>query len=492
MMNFQRGFPAIFLASLLVGGAPTCLWSQAVRENSIPTPRPLDPSTNSTNPSTSATQAQNPFLGSITIAPLEPGVRMLSLDDAVQLALRANLGLIDASQANSSARAARMAALSQLLPHLSAMATEHYVETGSAETSSGLKTGLRHTIGPFNYGAMHLEMTESALDLRSLYQLRSAQSENEAMRLSELDSRNIVVLAAASAYIAIEASQSRVRTDEAELASAQAVEKLMKDRVERGVSPRIEWIRAQVAERTAQQRLDLAKVQMQKDKYALTRVIGLPIEQEFDLASPLGYQSAPPADLERLIAMAYEHRNDLKAAAQRKQSAVESVKAEQARRLPTIDIDAQYGTAGVTAAHMYSNFNVGGSLRVPLFTGGAIAADVHKAKTTEIRRNAEYEDLDNRVRYDVRSAYLDVQSAERSVSVASQNLDLAREGMKEAKDRFEVGVSNFVDLLEGQQQLAEAEDNYISSVYAHNLSKMMLIRATGTAEKDLSLYVGGK
>lgn len=491
-MNCKSGFPAFFLASLLVGGAQTCLWSQTVRENSIPTPRPLDPSTNSTNPSTSATQAQNPFLGSITIAPLEPGVRMLSLDDAVQLALRANLGLIDSKQANNAARAARMAALSQLLPHLSAMATEHYVETGSAETSSGLKTGLRHTIGPFNYGAMHLEMTDSVLDLRSIHQLHSAKDENEAMRMSELDSRNIVVLAAASSYIAIEASQSRVRVDEAELASAEAVEKLMKDRVERGVSPRIEWIRAQVAERTAQQRLDLAKVQMQKDKYALTRVIGLPIEQEFDLTTPLGYQTAPSAALGDLLIRAQDNRNDLKAAAHLKQSAVEAVKAEQSRRLPTIDIDAQYGTAGITPAHLYSNFNVSGTLRVPLFTGGAIAADIHKAKSTEIRRGAEYEDLDNRVRYDVRNACLDVQSAERSVSVASQNLDLAREGMKEAKDRFDVGVSNFVDLLEGQQQLAEAEDNYISSVYAHNLSKLMLIRATGTAEKDLSLYVGGK
>lgn len=491
-MKFQRGFPAILFASLLIGGAPTAPWAQAVRENSIPTPRPLDPSTNSTNPSTSATQAQNPFLGSVTIAPLEPGVRMLSLGDAVQLALRANLGLIDARQATATARAERLRVLSELLPQLNAMATEHYVETETDAATGGGKAGLHHIIGPYNYASMGLDLSENVLNLSTWHRLRAARSDDAAVVANDLDSRNIVVLAAASAYIAIEASQSRVRTDEAELASAQAVEKLMKDRVERGVSPRIEWIRAQVAERTAQQRLDLAKVQMQKDKYALTRVIGLPIEQEFDLTTPLGYQSAPPEDLDLLLARAHDHRNDLKAAEQRKQSAVESVKAEQARRLPTVDIDAQYGTAGITPAHLYSNFNVGGSLRVPLFTGGAIAADVHKAKATEIRRGAEYEDLDNRVRYDVRSAYLDVQSAERSVSVASQNLDLAKEGMKEAKDRFEVGVSNFVDLLEGQQELAEAEDNYISSVYAHNLSKLMLIRATGTAEKDLSLYVGGK
>lgn len=491
-MKFKQGFPFLLTATLLAGNAQTSVLAQSTRENTIATPRPLDPSTNSTNPSTSATQAQNPFLGSVTIVPLQPGVRMISLDDAVKFALRANLGLIDSTQASNTARAERMAALSQLLPHLDAMATEHYVETEADEATGGKKAGLPHIVGPYNYNAMRLELTQNALDMHSFYRLRSAKSENEAMRKTEFDSRNIVVLAAASSYIAIEASQSRVRVDEAELESAKAVETLMRDRVERGVSPRIEWIRAQVAERTAQQRLDLAKVQLQKDKFALTRVIGLPIEQEFDLTTPLSYQGAPEIDLNSLVEKARTNRNDLKAAQAMKESATAGVKSEQARRLPSINIDAQYGTAGITPNHLYSNFNVGGTLRVPLFTGGEIASEVHKAKSTEIRRDAEYEDLENRVRFDVRSAYLDVESAERSVSVASQNLDLAKEGMKEAKDRFDVGVSNFVDLLEGQQQLAEAEDNYISSVYAHNLAKLMLIRSTGTAEKELSLYVGEK
>lgn len=491
-MKFQRDFLSFFLVLPLMGSVPTCVVAQASRENTISTPRPLDPSTNSTNPSTAATQAQNPFLGSITIAPLQPGVRMLSLNDAVQLALRANLGLIDATQATSAARAERMRTLSELLPHLNAMATEHYVETETDAATGGGKAGLHHIIGPYNYESLGLELSENAFDMRTLHRLRGAKIEDDALRASSLDSRNIVVLAAASAYIAIDASQSRVRTDEAELESAKAVEKLMKDRVERGVSPRIEWIRAQVAERTAQQRLDLAKVQMQKDKYALTRVIGLSIDQEFDLTTPLNDDAAPETNLDELMEKARTNRNDLKAAEQLKLAAVESVKAEQARRLPSMNIDAQYGAAGITSAHLYSNFNVSGTLRVPLFTSGEITAEVHRAKSAEVRRNAEYQDLENRVRYDVRSAYLDVQSAERSVSVASQNLDLAKEGMKEAKDRFDVGVSNFVDLLEGQQELAEAEDNYISSVYAHNLAKLMLIHATGTAEKELSLYVGEK
>jgi outer membrane protein TolC len=92
--------------------------------NSIATPRPFDPGSNTTNPSALAAQAQNPYLGSVPIQPLVPGILPLSLHDAVALALRANLGLVDSEQDHAQSRALRMRALSALLPHLSADATQ--------------------------------------------------------------------------------------------------------------------------------------------------------------------------------------------------------------------------------------------------------------------------------------------------------------------------------------------------------------------------------
>jgi outer membrane protein TolC len=185
-------------------------------------------------------------------------------------------------------------------------------------------------------------------------------------------------------------------------------------------------------------------------------------------------------------------RNDLKAASSTAEAATLATKAASARRLPTVAVDASYAGIGTTPAHIYSAYDVSGSVRIPLFTGGEIASEVHSAKATEVRRAMEYRDLQARVQYDVRSAYLDLQGAQHSVSVATENLALARQGMKEANDRFEVGVSNIVELLQAQQVVAAAQDNYISSIYVHNLAKLMLIRATGTAEKDLPVYLGEK
>jgi len=484
----------IFIAAtaLLISlGGRGVLAAQSISANSIPTPRPLDPSTNSTNPSASATQSQNPYLGSIPGTKLQPGVLSLSLKQAVDLALRSNLGLLDAQQSDLGDRAARLHALSALLPHLEASASQHYA-AASMIPSDARELKAPSIVGPVGYEEFGLELQQKIFDARSNLQLRSANAALKASALSTLDSRNIVVLAASSAYITIAASQSRVDADKAQLELTKALEEQMKHRVERGVSPEIDLIRATVEERTAAQRLDLAKTQFEKDKLALTRIIGLPIEQQFELTTPLSYTDAPENDLKVMLDSAEVSRNDLKAASSTAEAATLATKAAIARRLPTVSVDAHYAGIGTTPAHIYSAYDVSGTVRIPLFTGGEIASEVHAAKATEVRRAMEYSDLEARVQYDVRSAYLDLQGAEHSVTVATENLALARQGMKEANDRFEVGVSNIVELLQAQQVVAAAQDNYISSIYVHNLAKLMLIRATGTAEKDLPVYLGEK
>ncbi len=482
--------PAACLVLLQASAGSMAQSTSGYPANSIPTPRPLDPATNSTNPSASATQSQNPYLGSVPTGPVGAAIRGISLPQAVQMALRSNLGLIDSQQQSATQRAARLRALSALLPHLDASASQQYAMVNDIP-GGGRELKLPNLVGPVSYQSLDLDLRQDLFDANADERLHSASQESEAAALSDLDSRNIVVLAAASAYITIAASESRVHADHAQLDLSRALEELMHHRVEQGVSPEIDLIRAKVADRTAEQRLNLAEVQLEKDKLALTRIIGLPIEQEFTLTTPLSYKDAPDFDLKTMLDAARTNRSDLKAAAAAADSARSAVKAAQAQRLPTISLDAHYGGTGITPAHLYNTYDVAGSIHMPIFTGGQIASDVSAARAIQARREAEFSDLGARVQYDVRSAYLDLQSAQHSVSVARENLELAREGLKEARDRLDVGLANGLEVTDAQRTLAGAEDNYISSIYAHNLAKLMLIRAMGTAEKELPVYMGG-
>jgi outer membrane protein TolC len=137
-------------------------------------------------------------------------------------------------------------------------------------------------------------------------------------------------------------------------------------------------------------------------------------------------------------------------------------------------------------------YEVAGSVSVPIYTGGRIAADIEQAEADLERRRAEYEDLRGRVAYDVRVAWLDVNASQSSVAVAEKNRALAGRALAESQDRYQNGVTNYLEVVQAQAVVAGAEENYIDSLYSWNLATTTLARAMGNAETRLPQLVGGK
>ncbi len=133
-----------------------------------------------------------------------------------------------------------------------------------------------------------------------------------------------------------------------------------------------------------------------------------------------------------------------------------------------------------------------GTISVPLYTGGRISADIGQAQADLERRRAEYADLRGRIAYDVRVAWLDVSASKSSVQVAENNRSLAERALTQSRDRYANGVTNYLELVQAQEALASANENYIQSLYSLNVSTIALARAMGTAETRLPELLGGK
>jgi outer membrane protein TolC len=271
--------------------------------NSVATPRPFDPGQNTTNPSALAVQAQNPFLGCVPTGPVVPGTLPLSLHSAVSQALKANLGSIESEQNHVESKAARLRALSTILPQLSAESTETYRNL-FADTLGVDKLGFPHLVPPFNYQSAGLLYKQDLLNVTSIHEIRASRQEVEASDATLEDAKNIVVLASVSSYLLVAASQTRVATAEAQAATARATDQLLESRVRREVSPEIDRIRTHVALRSAEQRLVIARITLEKGKLALTRIIGLPVEQQFALTDALEYHISQDQSLDNSITTA--------------------------------------------------------------------------------------------------------------------------------------------------------------------------------------------
>ena len=112
-------------------------------------------------------------------------------------------------------------------------------------------------------------------------------------------------------------------------------------------------------------------------------------------------------------------------------------------------------------------------------------------QSTEFASEAEYEDLKGRVAYDVRVAWLDLQASDSGVKVAERNRLLAERALTQSRDRYSNGVTNYLEVVQAQETLTAAQENYIQTLYSFNVSKMALARATGVADRRFSDFFGG-
>ena len=463
---------------------------------SVATPRPISPADGTTTPSAQATQRQNPFLGSVPSK--NTGTKIeLSLRGAIERGLRYNLGLVEANQASADVRAERMRALSALLPQLSADARQGYENLSYKEI--GLKLppipglpALPSTSGAFGYQDARVSLAQSLYNGELRNQYRARRSDEQASMLSVRDSRDVVVFAVGTAYLQVIATAARVETAKAQLASAGELDQQTANQVANEVAPEIDSIRAQVERQSTEQRLANAANQLEKDKLTLARIIGLAIDQEFALSDPLVYHPLSGITSETAMAEALRSRADLRSAEASVQAATFTLRAQKAQRLPVVSLTADYGGGGANLGNLNQVYSIAGNITVPIYTGGRIHADIEQAQADLARREAEYEDLKGRVAYDVRVAWLDLGSSDSSVRVAQRNKALAEKALVQSQDRYSNGVTNYLEVVQAQEALSGANENYIQSLFSYNVAMISLARAIGGAETRLPELMGGK
>jgi outer membrane protein TolC len=298
-----------------------------------------------------------------------------------------------------------------------------------------------------------------------------------------------VVLAVGTAYFQVVASGARVNTAKAQLVSAQEFEQLTSNRVKSEVSPEIESLRAQVERQSAEQRLTNVANQLEIDKLTFARITGLAIDQQFELTDGPSRISLAKMTLEGASAESFRGRADLASADAAVRAAESTLRAEKAQRLPVLSLDANYGGGGRNVGGLNEVYEVTGALSIPIYTGGRISADIGKAQADLERRRAEYEDLRGRIAYDVRVAWLNASASDSGVQVAGKNRALAERALVQSRDRYLNGVTNYLEVVQAQEAVAAANENYIQSLYSLNVATISLARAMGAAETRLQ---GGK
>ena len=64
--------------------------------------------------------------------------------------------------------------------------------------------------------------------------------------------------------------------------------------------------------------------------------------------------------------------------------------------------------------------------------------------------------------------------------------------LERSRDRFGAGVASNIEVIQAQEAVTLAAEQYIESRYSFNVAKALLARSLGTAETAVEKYLGGK
>lgn len=451
----------------------------------------------SINVITSSLQIQAPYSGSVRDPTATDEIR-LSLPEAIRRGLQFNLGEVNASFAVRQTRAQRGSDLSQLLPHMSTSVSETGAKQDLQTEGFGsiafgnLGVSIPATVGPFHYYSLQGNVSASVLDITSLYNYRSASMNANASAFTAHDARELVILTVAGSYMQILRTQAQVLAQTDQVRYAQALYDQARAQSEAGTKAEIDALRILVQLQTEQQRLRSEESDLRKQTFAFARLIGLPVDARITFTSILNEDAAAPLGVEQAVQQAQARRQDLKAQEAQVRAAEATVKAARAEHMPTASIKGYYGLQGINPDQGRSVFSATASISVPVFEGGRIRADVEQARAVLDQRRAELDDQRGAVELQVRSACDDLDVATTQVQVAKNNRELALKILKQSQDRFTSGATDSVEVIQSQQTLGAALDDYVSALYTANLARISLARAIGDAEQQIPVLLKDK
>lgn len=415
----------------------------------------------------------------------------LSVLDVIKRALDHNLGVLLAEEDASGAAGSRAVALSELLPHVNGRVSQERRKTNLEAFGFPLREEFPRIVGPFSVFDARVFLSQTVLDMSAVNDLRAAEHSLTAERHSVRSARDLVVLVAANLYLQTLATGARAETARAQLDTATSLHQQALSLRQGGLVPGIDVVRAEVRMSTERQRVTAATNEFEKSKLQLARIIGLPIGQTFEVSQDIPFVPVPEMTLEEALARAYRERPDYLAAQERVQAAEASRRAIVGEALPSVKVTADYGAIGLHISSSLPTFSIVGALSIPIFEGGRVQGRLAQADSELRTRRAQAEDAKAEIYYDVRTAFLDLKATEEELQTATRGRELAAQQLTQSRDRFAAGVTSNIEVVQSQEAVAQASEQYIAAFYGFNVAKAMLARSLGTAEEAVARYLGG-
>ena len=464
--------------------------------------------------------------------------RVLSLDSCRQMALRNNKQLSVSKLKQDVAANLRKSARTKYLPHVSAIGTYQYTsepisllsETQKTEFSSlgtTINTGLSQSladlmakmptlaalmgrVGPvteamlnglgqsivdaFDTDTRHLfvgsvMVTQPLFMGGSIIAMNKMADINEKLAANSLDARRQATLYKLDqAYWQVVSLYHKQQLAQSYLDLVKKLDTDVYKMIEEGVATKSDGLSVDVKVNEAEMTLTKVNDGLVLSRMLLNQLCGLPLDEQVTLADEQAEQIAvveltPKLDVEKAV----ENRPELKMLQNTVDLTKQTTNILKAGNLPQLLLTGGYATSNPNLLNGFERkfrgfWNIGVSLRVPIWNWGDVMYKVRASKGATAIANLEFAEARELIELQVNQTTFKVDEANKKLTMAQKNIQRADENLRMANLGFREGVITPTTVMEAQTAWLQAQSQKIDAEIDVKMSQVDLQKALGTLE----------
>lgn len=412
-------------------------------------------------------------LGMGLVAQAQTETIRLTLQDALTRAEQSSLGVLIRRETVSQVLEAEARARGDLYPRVDLNARQS--RNMSESDAAGVPDSYNNSF------STSLSASVSLLDTTRIANFAASRVGSEAARIGFESDLQTILEGVTSAYVTHLRNLARLDLNRANIERARVLLDLARTQLRAGVATQIDVTRAEASLAVQEQALLQQQTATFISEQNIKRLLDLPDSAVLELTSFRATRTLP--DELRLLSpeAVLGARPDYRVAELTLDQNRLERRASDLQRVPTLNLSGSYGFGSdvIFDGNERQNWSIGLALSVPIFDGFQIESNQRLANSRVRAQELRVYDLQRQISTEVRVAARDAESRNAQIDVARKQAALAEEELRLARIRFEQGVADNRDLVDAQNNLAQANDNLVEALFQYDLSRLELARVRG-------------
>nr|WP_143090371.1 TolC family protein [Flavobacterium akiainvivens] len=329
-------------------------------------------------------------------------------------------------------------------------------------------------------------LTQKLFDQSVFTGLKAARTTREFYQVNAQLTEEQVIERVATAYYQVYIQKQNLGVLDSTYANTLEVRNIIKGQFDNGLARKIDLDRMNVNLNNISSQRQKVLNAVQQQENALKFYMGMPIETpivlpdtEFEIAT-LASSNVPDATT----------RTEYLVLKKQEELYLFDKKAKQAAYYPTLSLTAGYNYIGQgpelpwfakpSDGVYWSDYStIGLNLHIPVFTGFGTRAKVRQADIQLKKTEQDIKDTKLALDLEYKNAVTQIDNSLTTIENQKENVKLAQEVMDNTQNNYQQGLAPLTDLLDAENSLIEAQNNYNAAMLDYKLAEVQLIKAKG-------------